>query len=223
MEPMTMKRAIRVLHTVLLAGLVVPVALAQTPRDVVTVGRVAGWETVDVPVFIRDVSGSPLGVDQPAGSHIQSFSLTVNYSPASAVDSITFSRAGITEALTPAFEVSTSATGTISLIGNFDESTNPIPFTSNRARPGDPVAHLIVNLAPDVPAGTIVVLSLDAGLTILSDEMGSPGTEESVSNGRLALVNGAIIVTQPVPALTPFALLMLAMGLAGAALWIQRL
>ena len=56
---------------------------------------------VDVPVFIRDVSGTPLGMDQPPGSRIQSYSLKVNYSPASAVTSVTFTRAGITTSLTP--------------------------------------------------------------------------------------------------------------------------
>ena len=61
----------------------------------------ANSNTVDVPVYIRDVSGTPLGKDQPAGSKIQSISIRVTYAPAAAVQSVTFSRAGITAGLTP--------------------------------------------------------------------------------------------------------------------------
>ncbi|HEV2718394.1 MAG TPA: hypothetical protein VG323_00125, partial [Thermoanaerobaculia bacterium] len=88
-----------------------PLVAQPQPADVVTVGSVAlasAGATVDVPVFIRDTSGTPLGIDQPPGSRIQSYSLTVNYSPATAVQSITFTRAGITAPLTPAFESSPS-------------------------------------------------------------------------------------------------------------------
>src|SRR5436309_15776715 len=89
------------LSVIILAGPAPP-----TPADVVTVGSVNGAAggTVDVPVFIRDVSSTPLGIDQPAGSRIQSYGLTVSYSPASAVQSITFTRGGITQPLTPAFQ-----------------------------------------------------------------------------------------------------------------------
>ena len=53
--------------------------------DTVTVGTVSlasAGSTVDVPVYIRDVSGTPLGMDQPTGSKIQSFSIKVDYAPA---------------------------------------------------------------------------------------------------------------------------------------------
>ena len=96
-------------------------ALGQA-ADSVTVGTVnvaAAGSTVDVPVYIRDVSGTPLGIDQPPGSRIQSYSLTVNYAPAAAVQSVTFTRAGITAPLTPTFESSPSAPGSISLLDVF--------------------------------------------------------------------------------------------------------
>src|SRR5947209_4708363 len=101
------------------------------PQDVVTVATVNGpqFTTVDVPVYIRDVSLTPLGLDQPPGSHIQSYSIKVNYAPASAVQSISFSRAGITTALTPTFENSPSSAGSVSLLDTFQEATNLIPFT----------------------------------------------------------------------------------------------
>src|SRR2546421_7482968 len=116
---------------------------AAAQQDVVTVGTVsATGSIVDVPVSIRDVSGTPLGMDRPAGSKIQAFSIKVSYSPASAVSSIGFSRSGITAGLTPAFESAPSSAGAVSLLVTFQESTNPIPFTLNASPPGNTVAHL---------------------------------------------------------------------------------
>src|SRR5204863_7411599 len=105
-------------------------------------------QTIDIPVFIRDTSGTPLGMDQPPGSKIQSYSIKVNYAPAASVQSVTFSRAGITTALTPTFESSPTGPGTISLLDTFQESTNQIQFTLNGAVPGNQVAHLLVTLSP---------------------------------------------------------------------------
>jgi hypothetical protein len=75
--------------------------------DVVTVATVTANDNggpIDVPVYIRDTAGTPLGIDQPFGSRIQSYSIQVLYSPAAAVQSITFTRGGITAPLTPTFE-----------------------------------------------------------------------------------------------------------------------
>ena len=48
---------------------------AAAAADVITVGTVTtSGMTADVPVYIRDVSGTPLGMDQPAGSKIQAIS-----------------------------------------------------------------------------------------------------------------------------------------------------
>ena len=70
--------------------------------DTVTVGIVtASGSTVTVPVHIRDASGTPLVMDLPAGSKIQSFSINVTYAPASAVQSVTFNRSVITANLSP--------------------------------------------------------------------------------------------------------------------------
>jgi hypothetical protein len=193
----------------------VPLLGQPQPSDVVTVGSVAlasAGATVDVPVFIRDTSGTPLGIDQPPGSRIQSYSLTVNYSPASAVQSVTFTRAGITAPLTPAFESGPSAPGTISLIDVFSESTNLIPFTSNASLPGNQVGVLHVTISPTAAVPSTITLALDTTLTQLSNQAGT--TSETVTNGSLTLVNGAINVTTPVPALSAWALALLAMVLA---------
>src|SRR5213083_1109596 len=213
-----MQKIVRALFaTMILAGLplAAPVAAQPLPQDVITVGTATGsaGSMVDVPVFIRDTSGTPLGVDQPPGSKIQSYSIKVNYSPASAVQSITFSRAGITASLTPTFESSPSGPGTISLLDTFQESTNPIPFTLNAALPGNQVAHLLVTISPTATPGA-VTLTLDPTLTQLTDQAGSGATKETVAAGNLLLVNGAITVTAFVPALSTWALILLAAALA---------
>src|SRR5438270_2262997 len=168
----------------LTSGLLTAGPAPPIPQDVVTVGIVNGpqFSTVDVPVYIRDVSLTALGLDQPPGSRIQSYSLKVNYAPASAVQSISFSRAGITTALTPTFENSPSSAGSISLLDTFTEATNPIPFTLNGLPPGNQVAHLLVTLSPTVTAGQVITLTLDPTLTQLTNETGSPATFESTGN-----------------------------------------
>src|SRR5438045_2432857 len=101
---------------------------ANAQQDVITVGTAtATSNTVDIPVSVRDVGGTPLGVDQPAGSKIQSFSIKVTYAPASAVSSVTFTRAGITASLSPTFESSPSGSGTISWLATFAEGSAAVP------------------------------------------------------------------------------------------------
>ena len=193
---------------------------APAPSDVITVGTAPGLPgaAVNIPVYIRDTSGTPLGIDQPSGSRIQSYSIKVDYSPASAVQSVTFTRAGITQSLTPTFESSPSAAGTITLIDSFTESTNLIPFTSNSALPGNQVGVLHVTLSTSAVAGTPVTLSIDPTLTQLTDQGGSPATKESVNAGNLTLVNGAINVVADIPAMGEWALALLVIALAGIAL-----
>jgi len=200
----------------ILAGLLTAGPAPPLPQDVVTVAIVNGpqYSVVDVPVYIRDVSSTPLGLDQPPGSRIQSYSIKVNYSPASAVQSISFSRAGITAGLTPTFENSPSSAGSISLLDSFQESTNLIPFTLNGLPPGNQVAHLLVTLSPTATVGQVITLTLDPTLTQLTDEAGNPGTIETVANTRLALVSGSITVIPSVPAMSFLVLGLLAAALA---------
>jgi len=209
----------------LLLGLIaaVPVFGQAPPADVVTIGTIAvssAGSTVDVPVFIRDTSGTPLGIDQPFGSRIQSYSLTVNYAPTSAVQSVTFTRGGITQPLTPAFESSPSTTGQISLIDVFNESTNLIPFTSNAVLPGNQVGTLHVTISPTATVGTVINLTLDPTLTQLSNQAGT--TSETVALNTLLLVPGAITVTTSVPTLSTWALALLAIALAGIGVLLVR-
>jgi hypothetical protein len=191
----------------------IPLFAALPPQDVVTLGSgVSSGLTVDVPVFIRDTSGTPLGIDQPFGSRIQSYSIKVDYSPASAIQSVTFTRAGITQSLTPAFESSPSSAGSISLLDTFDETTNLVPFTSNAALPGNQVAKLHFTFNPGTLQGTVVTLTLDPTLTQLSNQAGT--TSETVNSSTLLLVNGSVIQTQDIPLLDPRVLILLGIVLA---------
>jgi hypothetical protein len=211
---------ILLLVTAMAAFWVTATAVAQPlPSDVITVATVTGTGTVDVPVYIRDTSGTPLGIDQPSGSRIQSYSIRVTYSPGASVQSISFTRAGITAPRTPTFESSPAVPGSsIALLDNFDEGTNLIPFTSNAALPGNQVAHLLVTLSPSATPGSTITLTLDPVLTQLPDEGGTPATIETVNNGRLTLVSGAILVATPVPTLPMWGLALLAVSLAVIAL-----
>src|SRR6266545_180954 len=185
------------------AAVLVPV-VATAQQDVITVGTVtAAGNTVDVPVSVRDVSGTPLGVDQPAGSKIQSFSIKVTYSPASAVSSVTFTRAGITASLSPTFESSPPNPPSISWLATFQESTNPVPFTLNKAAPGDRVAHMVFTLSGSAAPGSSIALTLDSSVTQLTDQGGTPATKETVANGKLSLVNGAINIPPLTLAFSP--------------------
>jgi len=187
------------------AAIVAPALHAAS--DTVTIGSVqAAGNTVDVPVYIRDTAGTPLGIDQPAGSRIQSFSMKVTYSPASSVQSISFSRAGITANLTPSFESSPSTATTVSLLDTFQESTNLIPFTSNAQQPGNQVAHLSVTLSSSAAPGSTISLTLDPSTTQLTDQGGSAATKESSGNGLLTLVNGTITVPNVTVSFSPTSL-----------------
>jgi uncharacterized protein YjdB len=180
------------------------VAVPVAAQDVITVADVTAiGNTVVVPVYVRDVAGTPLGVDRPAGSRIQSLSIRVDYAPMASIQSVTFTRAGITAGLTPTIEFTPSSPGSISLLMTFPESTNPIPFSSNAPAPGDLVARLNVTLASDVAAGTTITLALNSELTQLTDEGGSAATKQTVANGTLALVSGSITVPQPTLSLAP--------------------
>jgi hypothetical protein len=174
---------------------------AVAPADVITVGTTsaAAGAAVDVPVYVRDTSGTPLGLDQPFGSRIQSYSIEVDYAPAASVQSVTFARAGITQPLTPTFESSPSAPGAIGLLDTFSESTNLVSFTLNAALPGNQVGVLHFVIAAGATPGSTITLTLNSALTQLTDQAGDSATREAAAAGNLALTNGSINVGAATP------------------------
>jgi len=185
------------------ALLLVLLAGAAAAQDVIEVGNAtADGPTVAVPVHLHDVSGTPLGMDRPPASRIQAFSITVNYSPASAVSSVAFTRAGVTSGLKPVFETAPGGGGSVSILASFQQSTNPISFTLDGGAPGDLIAELVFTLSPSAAPGSDITLSLDAATTQLTDDGGSAATKETAGNGALGLIDGSIHIPLPSLSLT---------------------
>ena len=91
---------------------------------------------------------------------------------------------------------------------------------SNAPLPGNQVGVLHVTIAPTATVGTTIALTLDPTLTQLANQAGT--TSETVANNNLTLVNGAIVVTTPVPALSGWALALLAMALAAVGVALSK-
>ncbi|GEM_PF-5872538 len=193
----------RILAVWFVASVLFPALLVA--QDTLTVGGTpcisgSAGSVVNVPIYIRDKSGTPLGVDQSSGNKLQAFSFRVTPTPASAVATdgngkliVTTTAAGITQSLTPSFGGSTRTATTFSYVASYDELTNPIPFTSNAALPGQKVANAAITLASGVASGTTITLTVDPTVsqTNLSNSSANV-TETSPSN--LSLVDGCITV-----------------------------
>jgi uncharacterized protein YjdB len=185
------------LFPVIVALATVTPAAAQDSVTIQTVNATSN--TVDVPVYIRDASGTTLGRDQPAGSKIQAFTIKVVYAPASAVQSVSFTRAGITASLTPAFEISPNPSGSISLLEQFNETTDLVPFHLDASPPGDQVAHLTFTLSSSAAPGSSISLMIDSD-TVLTNQGGTI----SETSSSLTFVNGAINIPPLSVAIVPF-------------------
>src|SRR5947207_2483097 len=148
------RRATRFGLAISLASIALPPLWAQ---DVLTIGGsqciqgVAG-QVVNVPVFIRDVSGTLLGVDRPLGSRIDAFGFNVFPNPASAIPlnstgrlTVTTSSAGITSGLPMiGSEFSGGTASSFGYVVNY--VANSIPFVSNSPSPGNQVANIAITL-----------------------------------------------------------------------------
>ncbi|MFH1177831.1 MAG: PKD domain-containing protein, partial [Acidobacteriota bacterium] len=163
--------------------------------DEVTAGSMQAppGAAINVPLFVRDLAGTPLGGDAGAGNRIQSFAIKVGWSPASAVANVSIARAGIAASLTPLEETVSRTPTTISLAETFAEATDPLPLQLESPFPGDQVARVRVTLAAGVPLGTVVSLAIDTAGTRLANETGS--TLETPALGTLIPYDGGIMVT----------------------------
>lgn len=161
-------------------------------QDAITIGAASAAPKgiAYVPVFLRDVSGTPLGIDQSAGNRIEALVLKVTHSPASAVASISFQRGGIAS-VTPKYERQVQGIGTFGYVAGYSESAH-LALSLDAAAPGNWIGNLIVTLSPQAVIGSTVVLSVDAATATLSNDRGTLG--ETVANGALALTNGSVAV-----------------------------
>jgi hypothetical protein len=171
--------------------------------DTLTIGTLAAplGSVAAVPVYVRDVAGSPLGMDQAAVNRIQGIGFKVVYSPASAVSSVTFTPSGVLQGLTPLYQTVLTPAGSIGYVGSFAQSTNAIPFVLNAAAPGSLIGYLNVAIPQSVSAGTTIILAAEPVTATLSNQAGT--VIETGNNGKLAVINGAITVTAPPEGATP--------------------
>lgn len=169
---------------------------ALAAKDSVTVGSIplaAAGDTVQVPVFVRDVSGTLLGGDAGSGRTIQDLSVLVQVSPTMAVTSVSFLKAGVLVGPTPVFEQLLSPGSQRGAVIAFSESGDPISFTLDSPLPGDLVGHLEVEIAAGFTQG-VIDLDLVPAKTALGNQSGS--LVERSADGRLNLVDGSITVDQ---------------------------
>lgn len=160
---------------------------ASYGQDVLTVGTGSGL-VVTVPVYLRDVSGTPLGSDARAGNRIQGIGFRISY-PVGQISAISFSRAGVLQSLTPMYESSAPSTGAFAYVVSFSETSSPIPFTLNAAPPGDLIGNLTITVSVGNPA---VALTIDTATATLSNQAGT--VLETVASGALSLVHGSVSI-----------------------------
>jgi len=174
------------------AGLLVaPAAFAQDSVSLENlVGPLAPGSQVVMPLYVRDLSATLLGVDAGSNFGIQSLAVTFEYSPASAIAAIDVERAGITATLSPLFEAEVFSGNRHTWIAAFDESASPLPFTLNAAVPGDLVAELRITLAAGVAPDTLIRIDIVAP-TALGNQ--TAGFVETAANGFLRLSGGTVI------------------------------
>ena len=148
-------------------------------------------ETIDIPVYVRDASLTPLGLDRPAGERIQGLVFKVLF-PMNAMAAASAVRDGVLLGLDALYELAPVTAGSIAYLASFAEATDPIPFSLDGAGPGDVVARLSLTLAPSLPAGP-VDLFLDAATSELVNQAGTL-SESQPNNGNLQIFHAQILV-----------------------------
>lgn len=163
-------------------------AASARAQDVLTLGSAAApaGGTAQIPVSIRDTTGTPLG--NGSAHPIRGFAFKVMF-PIEHVSSIAFTRAGATAPLTPIYENVIQGSGFTSVVLAFNQS---IAFT-NDLNPGNLVGTLTVTLTAQAPNGSSIPLTLHPPSAVLSNQAAS--VQETVSAQTLALTNGSVTVS----------------------------
>ena len=185
-----------------LASLSLVLAFAGTPsasaQDVLGVDAIGGLpgQTRDVPVTIRDLSGTLLDEGDGTNFEIQGFAFRLDFAPPEHVTAVTFVQAGVTAGHTPVFPVITPAANHIIVLMSFDEGTDPLVFTLDALPPGNLIGALRFTLSAGAPLGTLITLTLASASATLVN--GAATLSETVANGHLALSAGSILLTHDV-------------------------
>ena len=159
--------------------------------DSISLGRADArpGSTVEVPVTLKDSSGTRLGSD---GAPIQAVAFRVIAEPKEAVSSITFRRGGVLQRLTPQFEHSQKTDNSVSYLVAFSSAKAKMNLRANPDDAGDEIGRVVVELAPHLAARTVVRLSIDPLTATLSNEGGTLSQQHA--DGTLQLIDGAIVV-----------------------------
>lgn len=210
--------SLRTLGLVVLCGMLVGVlpAFAQDTLTIGTVTSTSGTGNVLVPVYIRDASGTPLGLDQPVEHRINGLAMLVTYGPLACVTNTTvqsnaanglFGTFKDNATCGSIFEYKVKVAGTSqTYVFNAPEhsGTDPcgaIPFTLDAAAPGDHVVDFQFTLNA-CPLGTVIPLAISVSggneATFSSDS----GVSETNGNG-LNVVSGQITIPAPTLTLSP--------------------
>ncbi len=170
-------------------------ASAQDVFGVAAIGGLPG-QTRDVPVNLRDMSGTLLDEGDGPNLEIQGFAFRLDFAPAQYISAVTFVQAGVTAGHTPVFPVITPAADHIIVLMSFDETTDPLLFTLDAPSPGNPIGALRFTVSAGAPLGTLITLTLaPASATLVN---GAATLSETVANGHLALAAGSILLTHEV-------------------------
>lgn len=231
----------------LLAG---AASAAGPPADVLTIGAATvegGSGTVRVPVYLEDVPGTPLGMDQPADHRISALAFNVVYGPNPCVGTAD-----------PPFDLATGVLGStqgrvfVAMPGNAHTTQalvvfyidSPISLTRTGA-PGDKLGDLVFELHDCSDPIHLMVEAAGSRAPILYSWSNA---SEQIGDGSLAVVDGWIAPpgfvvptrtppgaaepTQPpapqiatavsVPALDRSGLVILALALSASALLLGR-
>ena len=148
--------------------------------------------TVRVAVRVRDVAGTPLGAELPAGARVQGLAFRVRFLPADAVTHAVVRRTGAAAPLPAMLEVASRPASGIAYLAAFDERTATLPLTPGAG--AQAVAELELTLATGLAPGTRVELRLDPAATALSNQAGT--VSETSANGWLRLRDGSIRIAR---------------------------
>ena len=124
----------------------VTVTVVVSIPDVITLGEAEGMpgDEVRIPLYIQDVSGTPLDSDDP-GNEIAAW--TIQFSDDNEYYQITdVERAGITAEFEPSLEQFHDGNNTWTVIYNTSAGNPPPGFTLDKPEPGDLIGELVVTI-----------------------------------------------------------------------------
>ena len=183
---------------------------AAVVTDVLTIGTVSvssGTGQVGVPIYVQDNTGTAIGRDKGAGLRISNIVMQVTYGPNACIDTPAIASqrinlaGGILAGQSADFDsrqkvANTSQSWTYTQF----ETSGLIPFTA-AAAPGDLIGTMVFNLT-GCSGGTInlVITTSGAAKALLASDN---NTSETVANGGLTVVNGAINIGKSFSTVAP--------------------